>query len=308
MAKGAFDITPLEEEQAFGTSITLHLKDDAVEFIEESEIRRIVHTYSDHISFPIFLKGEEKAPAKGEDENPRRSGTTTTQVLPMPCGPALKTKLRQSSTRNFITIRPSAFDDPALTVHYTAEGRQLYTSLLFVPSMPPFDLYDAQRSAHIKLFVKRIFITEDAEILPPYLRFVRGIVDSEDIPLNLSREMLQNNPLLTSIRKAVTNKVLSELAKLADKDPEKYLQTWEHFGAVLKEGLYEDVERRDTLYKLTRFKSTLKELDTKVESDDPIDAGWRSLDDYVKDMPEGQSAIYYLAGDNMGTVESQPAA
>ena len=118
--------------------------------------------------------------------------------------------------------------------------------------------------------------------------------------------MLQNNPLLTSIRKAVTNKVLSELTKLADKEPDKYLQVWEHFGAVMKEGLYEDVERRDTLYKLTRFKSTLNELGTKVESDEADRPGWRSLDDYIKDMPEGQSAIYYLAGDNMEQLKASP--
>ena len=150
------------------------------------------------------------------------------------------------------------FDDPALTIHYTAEGRQLYTALLFVPSMAPFDLYDQQRDSRIKLFVKRIFITEDAKILPSYLRFARGIVDSEDIPLNLSREMLQNNPLLTSIRKAVTNKLLSELTKCANKQPDDYKKIWEAFGPVMKEGLYEDPERRDTLYELVRFKSSAK--------------------------------------------------
>ncbi|MCP4936709.1 MAG: molecular chaperone HtpG [bacterium] len=303
--KGMFDITALEQEQAFGTSITLHLKDDAVEFLEESEIQRIVHTYSDHISFPIFLKGEEKAPT----DNDEKSETEDAQQQ-LNAANALWTRSKNDITpeqyKEFYHHTASAFDDPALTIHYTAEGRQLYTSLLFVPSMPPFDLYDAQRSAHIKLFVKRIFITDDAEILPPYLRFVRGIVDSEDIPLNLSREMLQNNPLLASIRKAVTNKVLSELTKLADNEAEKYLQVWEHFGAVMKEGLYEDVERRDTLYKLTRFKSTLNELDTRVESDKSDDTGWRSLDDYIKDMPEGQTAIYYLAGDNMDQLKASP--
>ncbi len=315
--KGAFEITALEGERATGTSITLHMKEDALEFLEETEIRRIVHTYSDHISFPIFLKGEEQPPAKNESEGESEGeGASEDQSQPedaqqqLNAANALWTRPKNDITaeqyKEFYHHTASAFDDPALTIHYTAEGRQLYTSLLFVPSMPPFDLYDAQRSAHIKLFVKRIFITEDAEILPPYLRFVRGIVDSEDIPLNLSREMLQNNPLLTSIRKAVTNKVLSELTKLASSEPEKYLRVWEHFGAVMKEGLYEDVERRDTLYKLTRFKSTLKELDTKVESQDPADAGWRSLEAYVKDMPEGQKSIYYLAGDNMDQLTASP--
>ena len=309
--KGAFEITALEGEQPSGTSITLHMKEDAVEFLEETEIRRVVHTYSDHISFPIFLKGDEKTPteekekAKGEEESEPEDA-----LQQLNAANALWTRPKNEITpeqyKEFYHHTASAFDEPALTIHYTAEGRQLFTSLLFVPSMAPFDLYDSQRSAHIKLFVKRIFITDDAEILPPYLRFVRGIVDSEDIPLNLSREMLQNNPLLTGIRKAVTNKVLSELTKCADKDPEKYLQVWEHFGAVMKEGLYEDVERRDTLYKLTRFKSTLNELDTQVESDAPEASGWRSLDDYVKDMPEKQTAIYYLAGDNMEQLKASP--
>ena len=312
--KGAFDITAVDGEQAYGTSITLHMKDDALEFLEESDIRRIVHTYSDHISFPIFLKGEEKPSVEDDksdkDETSEKASEPEDALQQLNAANALWTRPKNDITpeqyKEFYHHTASAFDDPTLIVHYTAEGRQLYTSLLFVPSMPPFDLYDAQRSAHIKLFVKRIFITDDAEILPPYLRFVRGIVDSEDIPLNLSREMLQNNPLLTSIRKAVTNKVLSELTKLASSEPEKYLQTWEHFGAVMKEGLYEDVERRDTLYKLTRFKSTLKELDTNVESDKPEDTGWRSLDDYVKDMPEGQNAIYYLVGDNMEQLKASP--
>ncbi len=313
--KGAFDITPLKEEQAFGTRITLHMKDDALEFLEESDIRRIVHTYSDHISFPIFLKGEEKAPdPEDKTDDDKASDETASEpeeaLQQLNAANALWTRSKSDITpeqyKEFYHHTASAFDDPALTIHYTAEGRQLYTSLLFVPSMPPFDLYDAKRSAHIKLFVKRIFITEDAEILPPYLRFVRGIVDSEDIPLNLSREMLQNNPLLSSIRKAVTNKVLSELTKLADKEPDKYLQVWEHFGAVMKEGLYEDVERRDTLYKLTRFKTTLNELGTKVESDEADNSGWRSLDDYIKDMPDEQNAIYYLAGDNMEQLKASP--
>ena len=314
--KGAFEISPLSDEQTFGTSITLHMKDDALEFLEESEIRRIVHTYSDHISFPIFLNSPPKTKS-GEDEKAEEAAEETEGAQDaedaqqqLNAANALwarpKNEITPEQYKEFYHHTASAFDEPALTVHYTAEGRQLFTSLLFVPSMPPFDLYDAQRSAHIKLFVKRIFITDDAEILPPYLRFVRGIVDSEDIPLNLSREMLQNNPLLTSIRKAVTNKMLTELTRCADKEPEKYLQIWEHFGAVMKEGLYEDIERRDTLYKLTRFKSTLNELDTRVESDTPEGSGWRSLDDYLKDMPEKQEAIYYLAGDNMEQLKASP--
>ncbi len=302
--KGAFEISALEQEQPRGTSITLHIKDDAAEFLDEGEIKRIVHTYSDHISFPIFLKGEEKPEDEKAGEGPKDAQQQLNAANALWARP--RSEITADQYKEFYHHTAGAFDEPALTLHYTAEGRQLYTSLLFVPSMAPFDLYDAQRNSHIKLFVKRIFITDDAEILPSYLRFVKGIVDSEDIPLNLSREMLQNNPLLASIRKAVTNKLLSELTKCAKKDPEKYLQIWENFGAVIKEGLYEDPERRDTLYKLTRFKSTLKGLDAEPASSKPIDAGWRSLDDYIADMPEKQSAIYYLAGDNMEQLKASP--
>lgn len=303
--KGAFELATLDEEAPRGTRITLHIKDDATKFLEENEIRSIVHTYSDHISFPIFLQSPEQVPEDDEKED-----DTTDAQQQLNAANALWTRPKNEITpeqyKEFYHHTGGMFDDPSITLHYTAEGRQLFTALLFIPSIPPFDLYDAQRSAHIKLYVKRIFITDDAEILPSYLRFVRGIVDSEDIPLNLSREMLQNNPLLTSIRKAVVNKLLSELTKCANKDPEKYLQIWEHFGAVMKEGLYEDPERRDTLYKLTRFHSTLKGLDSKIESDTPKTEIWRSLTDYVADMPEKQDAIYYLAGDNMDQLKASP--
>lgn len=307
--KGTFELTSVEGEHPRGTTIVLHFKDDAVEFLEESELRRIVHTYSDHISFPIFLKGQDSDKPTEEEE-----GETEEAQQQLNAANALWTRPKNEITpdqyKEFYHHTSAMFDEPAVTVHYTAEGRQLFTALLFVPSMAPFDLYDQQRHSHVKLFVKRIFITNDAEILPSYLRFVRGIVDSEDIPLNLSREMLQNNPLLTSIRKAVTNKLLLELTKCADKDPEKYIRIWESFGPVMKEGLYEDPERRDTLYKLTRFRSTKYALESSVESDESKEDAktneWRSLKDYVADMPEKQDAIYYLAGDNMEQLKASP--
>ena len=166
--------------------------------------------------------------------------------------------------RNF-----GVFDEPALTVHFRAEGRHEFTALAFVPSKRPFDLYDHERKSRMKLYVKRVFITDDAEILPHYLRFVRGLVDSADLPLSLSREMIQKSPILAAIKKSVTGRVLGELEKLADSDAEAYGKIWDVFGAVIKEGIYEDYERRDTLLKLARFRTTA--------SAEPR----RSLKDYV---------------------------
>jgi molecular chaperone HtpG len=184
-------------------------------------------------------------------------------------------------------------DQPALTVHYRAEGRQSYAALLFVPTQRPFDLFDVERKGRVKLYVRRVFITEDAALLPGYLRFMRGVVDSEDVPLNISREMLQNNPAVAQIRRAVTGKVIGELETLAEKEPEKFTGIWDAFGQVLKEGIYEDFERRDQLLKLARFRSTHGD-------------GWRSLADYVAAMREGQADIYYLVGESLERLRSSP--
>jgi len=165
---------------------------------------------------------------------------------------------------------------------------------LFVPGSRPFDLFDPDRAGRIKLYVKRVFITDDAEILPRYLRFARGLVDSADLPLNVSREKIQESPLLAAIRKGTTSRVLSEFERLADKEPETYKKIWENFGAVLKEGIYEDFERRDALLALTRFKTT-------VSTD-----AWRSLKDYVGALKTNQTAIYYIAGDDLGRLQSSP--
>ena len=168
--------------------------------------------------------------------------------------------------------------------------------LLFVPSQKPFDLFDPERKSRLKLYVRRVFITDEGtELLPAYLRFVRGIVDSEDLPLNISREMLQSNPTVSRIRQQLTRRVLSELGKKASEAPEEYATFWDNFGAVLKEGLYEDREQRDTLLPLARFRSTTRD-------------GLVSLDEYVEAMRPGQEAIYTITGDNLESVEKEPAA
>jgi molecular chaperone HtpG len=180
-----------------------------------------------------------------------------------------------------------------LTLHYRAEGRQAYAVLLFAPSTEPFDLYDPARKGHVKLYVRRVFITDDAALLPSYLRFMRGVVDSEDMPLNISREMLQNNPLVEQIRKAVTSRVVSELQNLADKEADKFAKIWDVFGPVLKEGIYEDHERHGQLLALARFTTTKGgEL--------------RTIGQYVADLRPNQTAIYYLVGETVEQLRSNP--
>ena len=278
-----FTIVPASETDAAkvprGTRITLHLKDDSRTFLDDYEIERIVKTYSDHILFPIELIGADGAAKQ------LNSASALWQRSKSEVKPDEYTEVYRSLS--------GQLDQPALTVHYKAEGRQSYAALLFVPTQRPFDLFDVERKGRVKLYVKRVFITEDAALLPGYLRFVRGVIDSEDVPLNISREMLQNNPAVTQIRRAVTTKVISELETFANKEPEKFTQIWETFGQVLKEGIYEDFERRDQLLKLARFRSTAGD-------------GWRSLSEYVAAMREGQTEIYYLVGESLDRLKSSP--
>jgi molecular chaperone HtpG len=186
------------------------------------------------------------------------------------------------------------FDDPALTLHYRAEGLHEYTVLAFVPETPPFDLFDPDRAGRMKLYVRRVFITDEAQILPRYLRFVRGLVDSSDLPLNVSREMIQESPVLAAIQKGVANRILSEFDKLSSGDSDRYLKIWDNFGAVLKEGLYEDFTRRETLLGLARFKTTASSGE------------WRSLKDYLAGVKENQTAIYYAIGTDLDRLASSP--
>jgi molecular chaperone HtpG len=277
-----FEIAPASEGQAAriprGTEIVLHLKADAKKYLEAHEIRRIVSTYSDHILFPIELVGAE---GKSEQIN------SASALWQRP-----KSELKPDDyTQAYRTIA-HAFDEPAMTLHYRAEGRQAYAVLLFAPSTRPFDPFDQGRRSHVKLYVRRVYITDDAELLPFYLRFVRGVVDSEDLPLNISREMLQNNPHVTQMRKALTGRVISELENLVDNEPEAFGKVWDAFGAIIKEGIYEDRERRDTLLALARFTTTTGNA--------------RTLKGYVADLKSNQTEIYYLVGDSTERLKSNP--
>lgn len=279
---GSYTIQPVDpaEAPARGTRIVLHLKEDAASYTEAFTTQRIVTAQSGHVPVPIFLKEKPDAEEK--------------QIAD---GAALWTRPKSDITAeeyaDFYRSAAGQFDEPALTLHYRAEGLHEYSVLAFLPSMRPFDLFDPDRAGRMKLYVRRVFITDEAQILPRYLRFVRGLVDSNDLPLNVSREMIQESPVLAAIQKGVANRILSELDKLAEKDGEAYLKFWDNFGAVLKEGLYEDFARRETLLGLARFKSTAGE-------------GWRSLKDYVEAIKDNQTAIYYATGADLDRLASSP--
>jgi molecular chaperone HtpG len=277
-----FEVAPASQDDAArivrGTEIVLHLKAEAAKYLEPYEIERIISAYSDNIQFPIELTPEEGEPRQ------INSASALWQRSKSELTPEDYAKAYKSIAH--------AFDDPAMTLHYRAEGRYSYAVLLFAPSTKPFDLFEPARKGRVKLYVRRVFITDDADLLPAYLRFIRGVIDSEDLPLNLSREMLQNNPQLVQIRKAVTGRVLTELEALADKEPESFTKLWEAFGAVIKEGLYEDFERREKLLALSRFSTTAGEK--------------RTLKQYVADIKPNQTEIYFLVGDSVERLKSNP--
>jgi molecular chaperone HtpG len=277
-----FEIAPASEEVAKriarGTEIVLHLKPEAKKYLETHEIERIVGAYSDNIQFPIEL-----APEEGE---PRQINSASALWQ------RSKSELKPEDYTQAYKSIAGAFDEPAMTLHYRAEGRYSYAVLLFAPSTKPFDLFEPARKGKVKLYVRRVFITDDADLLPAYLRFIRGVVDSEDLPLNISREMLQNNPQLVQIRKAVTGRVVGELESLADKEPENFTKIWDAFGPVIKEGIYEDFERREKLLALSRFTTTSGEK--------------RSLKQYVADLKPNQTEVYFLIGDSIERLKSNP--
>ena len=281
---GEFEMSAAQKP-APGTEIRLHIRTGEDEFLDPARLRQVISAYSDHVAHPIYLHIAGEADAESE-EKPVNSGSA---LWTRP-----KSEITEEQYKEFYHTVGHMFDDPWLTIHYRAEGKIEFTVLLFIPSMPPMDLFDPARQNRLRLYVRRVFITEEAQLLPPWLRFVRGVVDSADMPLNISREMLQNNPMVTRIRKALTNRILTELKKKAEKDPEGFTQFWRNFGAVIKEGLYEDAERGEDLLKLARFATS--------KSGDAL----RSLDDYLSAMPDTQTAIYYIAGESEAAIKRSP--
>ncbi|MFQ5985192.1 MAG: molecular chaperone HtpG, partial [Alphaproteobacteria bacterium] len=277
--KGDFTVAPAEPAKR-GTAVTLHLRKGEDEFLEPGRLRAIVKTYSDHIAFPIVLEHE------GKSETVNEASALWTRP---------KSEITEEQYREFYHHTAHAFDDPWLVIHNRAEGRIEYTNLLFIPSRRPFDLFFPERKHRVKLYVKRVFITDDCdELVPSYLRFLKGIVDSEDLPLNISRETLQHNPLIARIRSALMKRVFAELKKKAEKEPEAYAEFWGNFGAVLKEGLYEDAAQQEPILELARFHST-------ASAD-----GLVGLDEYVGRMKTGQKEIYYLSGESVENLRQSP--
>ena len=273
--KGEFAVEE-DKRSNHGTDVKIYLKQGEDEFLEPERLKHIIAKYSDHIAIPILIEGEDK-PA---------NRAAALWLRP-------KNEITAEQYKEFYHHVAHAFDEPVMTSHWRAEGKIEYAGLLFVPGTKPFDLFDPKRRHGVKLYVKRVFITDEAEgLVPPYLRFLRGVVDSEDLPLNVSREMLQHNPMLAKIRQGVTRRVLGDLVKFGE-NKEGYAKFWDNFGAVIKEGLYEDAENRTDLLKLLRCRSTQGE-------------GLVALEEYKSRMKEGQDAIYYICGENAEKLARNP--
>lgn len=280
------------EKAGKGTRITLHLKEDAQEFLDGHKLRQIIHTYSDHIAFPILMPKEEFKDGKPliTDEWEQVNKATALWLEP-------RSKLKDEDYINFYKQTFHDFEDPLTWLHNRVEGTLEYTSLFYIPKVPPFDLYDRERRYGVKLYVKRVFIMDDAEhLLPTYLRFVRGIIDSNDLPLNVSREILQDNQVVRKIRSASTKRILDHLGKLSREDADRYATFWDAFGNVLKEGVVEDLSNRDKIASLLRFASTHNDAPEQRVS----------LDDYIERMQPDQEAIYYIVADSFQAAKNSP--
>ncbi len=296
--EGNYTVENLEVAQR-GTSITLHLREEDKEFLDAWRVRSIISKFSDHIAIPIEML-EEVAPLTDEEkekgEEPKKPEWEKVNK-----GTALwmrnKADITDEEYNEFYKSVGHDFQDPLLHVHNRVEGKNEYTSLLYVPSRAPFDMWDREQKHGVKLFVRRVFIMDEADkLMPHYLRFVKGVVDSDDLPLNVSREILQHDKKIDSIRSANVKRILDSLAKLAKKDAEKYQGFWKEFGRVLKEGPAEDHANREKIAGLLRFVSTKSE-----NTEENV-----SLDDYIERMPEKQEKIYYITGDSLSSVKNSP--
>ncbi len=287
---GSFTLETVERK-ARGTEVVLHLREGEDEFLDAFRLRNIIHKYSDHIPLPIEMLQEKAA---GEEQAPR-------EYEPVNKASALWTRPRNEISdeeyKEFYKHVAHDFEDPMTWVHSHVEGAQSYKSLFYIPARAPFDLYDRDSRHGIKLYVNRVFIMDDAEqLMPYYLRFVRGLVDSDDLPLNVSREILQHNKLIDTIRAGSIKKVLGMLETMAKDAPEQYAGFWAQFGKVIKEGPGEDFANRERIAKLLRFAST----------DTGMDAQTVSFDDYIGRMKEGQEKIYFVTADNFAAAASSP--
>jgi len=292
-----FSVAPAEREQS-GTTVILHLKDDATEFADDWRVRSVIKKYSDHISVPVMMP---KAAAPSSEEDAESDFAKALEWEAVNEAKALWTRSRSDVSddeyKAFYKHVSHDVDEPMTWSHNRVEGKLEYTSLLYVPTKPPFDLWNREASRGLKLYVQRTFIMDDAEqFLPLYLRFVKGVLDSNDLPLNVSREILQQNASVDSMKNALTKRVLDMLQKMASNEPESYQRFWDTFGQVMKEGPAEDFTNRDKIAKLLRFATTLSDAPEQTVS----------LADYIERMQEGQDAIWYVTGESHTTAKSSP--
>ena len=278
--QSGFAINNSEDDQAVGTKIVLHLKKDAKEFATSDKIKSLIKKYSDHIIVPINIKETD-----GEIEQVNSATAIWTKPT---------SKISDEDYKEFYNSTFGTFDEPFATLHNKSEGTLEFTNLLFIPKTAPFDLFDPERKTKINLYINRVFISNDLEgVIPTWLRFIKGILDTSSLDLNVSREMVQNNPVLKKISKSLTKRVLSELKKRLKKDEVAYDAFWEQFGKVLKEGLYEDIENKDKIAEIIRVRS--------LKEDKLI-----TLQSYIESMVDGQDKIYVLTADTMAQAQSSP--
>ncbi|WP_026111469.1 molecular chaperone HtpG [Winslowiella toletana] len=285
--EGDYTIADIEKADR-GTEITLHLREGEDEFLDAWRVRGIIGKYSDHIALPVEIESHNE-----EDDTTHWEKINKAQAL----WTRNKSEISEDEYKEFYKHIAHDFSDPAAWSHNRVEGKQEYTSLLYIPAQAPFDMWNREHKHGLKLYVQRVFIMDDAEqFMPNYLRFVRGLIDSNDLPLNVSREILQDSRITQSLRSALSKRVLQMLEKMAKDDAEKYQQFWQQFGLVLKEGPAEDTSNAETIAKLLRFASTSSEGATQTVS----------LEDYISRMVEGQDKIYYITADSYAAAKSSP--
>ncbi|ABM62356.1 molecular chaperone HtpG [Halorhodospira halophila] len=293
--QGAYTVDTVERAER-GTAVVLHLPEAQQEFCDDMRLRQIIRKYSDHISVPIEMpvrNADQGDDADSEAEAPQWEIVNRASALWM----RPKSEISEEDYQELYKHVAHDFDDPLTWIHNHVEGRQSYVSLLYIPKRPPFDLYEQKPAHGVKLYVRRVFITEDTEhLLPRYLRFVRGVIDSDDLPLNISREMLQHNPMISSLRSASVKRILDRLECMAKNEPEDYATFWQAFGRVFKEGIAEDPGNRERIARLLRFSSTHEEKETPDVS----------LDDYVARMKDGQEKIYYVTAESFNAARNSP--
>ncbi len=289
--EGGYTIETIEKPGR-GTEVTLHLREDEKEFLEPWRLRQIIHKFSDHLPIPIEM------PKEALDEEEKKEEAEWEQVNK---GTALwmrnKSEISDEEYKEFYKSITHDFEDPLAWTHNRVEGKHEYTSLLYIPSKAPWDLWDREQKHGVKLYVRRVFIMDEADkLMPHYLRFVKGVVDSDDLPLNVSRELLQHNKVIDSIRAANVKRILGLLESLAKNEPEKYKTFWAQFGKVMKEGPAEDFANRERIAGLLRFATTKSEGDEQSVS----------LDEYIERMPEKQEHIYYITADSLTAARNSP--